>query len=319
MNFFNSLFSKPNVEIILKEIPDRRCVYLRDDDDKRIKLPAFYDQENVTGEVIVSLTSRSFEHKGIKIMLIGIIENKIDNKILSQFITLSKDLSPPSTLYEQVNTFKFSFNNVEKSYESYRGVNFNVRYVLRVTIKCTLRELSFEREFGVSHPQKKDILLTDNEPIKLNVGIEDKLHLAFELDRNKYSTKDIITGKIDFKLANYKLKNMLLQIIKRETIIGGEVDNTTLCRFEIMDGSPIKDETVPIRFFLSPYELTPTYENVDNKFKVQYIINLVLYDQNDKRFYKQHEIKLYRIPREYEEEKLEDIKDVKANIEEARK
>jgi len=90
---------------------------------------------------------------------------------------------------------------------------------------------------------------------------------------------------------------MLLQIIRREKIIGGEVDNAILCRFEIMDGAPIKNEIVPIRFFLSPYELTPTYQNVNNKFSVQYIINLVLFDAKDKRYFKQHEIILYRIPR----------------------
>lgn len=301
MNFFSSLFSKPQVEIVLKD-PGRRCVYLRDDDDKRIKLPNFFDKENVEGEVVINLTSRSFDHKGIKIVLLGIVEDKINNKVISQFITLSKDLSPPGTLNEQVSTFKFCFNNVEKLYESYRGNNYNVRYLLRVFIKCTLRELQFEREFGVSRPSKKDVLSVGNEGIKLNVGIEDKLHLTFELDRSKYTTKDTVTGKIEFKLANYRLKNMLLQIIKRESVIGGETDNSTICRFEIMDGSPIKDETIPIRFFLCPYELTPTYENVDNKFSVSYILNLVLYDENDKRFYKQSEIKLFRVYREEVEE-----------------
>ena len=109
------------------------------------------------------------------------------------------------------------------------------------------------------------------------LGIEDWLHLSFELDRTKYSTKDVITGRVTFKKVSMFLKSMLLQIIRREKVIGGETDNAILCRFEIMDGAPIKNEIVPIRFFLSPYELTPTYQNVNNKFSVQYIINLVLF------------------------------------------
>ena len=64
-----------------------------------------------------------------------------------------------------------------------------------------------------------------------------------------------------------------------------------------MDGSPIKKEIIPIRFFLSPYELTPTYKNINNIFSVKYYINLVIIDIKDKRYYKQHEIILYRIPR----------------------
>ncbi len=172
-----------------------------------------------------------------------------------------------------------------------------MRYILRVIIATTLRSLTWEREFGVVRPFTKDVLKNNNEPIKMDVGIEDWLHLSFELDRTKYSTKDVITGRVTFKKVSMFLKSMLLQIIRRERIIGGEVDNAILCRFEIMDGAPIKNEIVPIRFFLSPYELTPTYQNVNNKFSVQYIINLVLFDAKDKRYFKQHEIVLYRIPR----------------------
>jgi vacuolar protein sorting-associated protein 26 len=230
-------------------------------------------------------------------MLLGIIESTTDSKNTSQFITLTKELCPPGTLSNQINTFKYSFNNVELSYESYRGIEFNVKYILRVVIGTTLRALTWEREFGVVCPMTKDVLKDNNEPIRMDVGIENWLHLTFELDRTKYSTKDVITGRVTFKKVSMFLKSMLLQIIRREKIIGGEVDNAILCRFEIMDGAPIKNEIVPIRFFLSPYELTPTYQNVNNKFSVQYIINLVLFDAKDKRYFKQHEIILYRIPR----------------------
>ena len=297
MNFFKSFFSKPNCEITINEIPKRRCCYLRDEDYNRIKLPAFYDKESVTGEVNITLTSKTFDHNGIKIILLGMIQSISDSKNSSQFITLTKELCPPGTLSNQINTFKFAFNNVELSYESYRGIEFNVKYLLRVIIGTTLRSLTWEREFGVVCPHTKDVLKDNNEPIRMDVGIEDWLHLSFELDRTKYSTKDVITGRVTFKKVSMFLKSMLLQIIRRETIIGGEVDNAILCRFEIMDGAPIKNEIVPIRFFLSPYELTPTYKNVNNKFSVQYIINLVLFDAKDKRYFKQHEIILYRIPR----------------------
>ena len=230
-------------------------------------------------------------------MLLSLIKKTTNSKKKSQFITLTKELSPPGKLINQNNKFPFSFNNVEKQYESYRGIEYNVRYILRVIISCTLRNLTWEREFGVARPETKEILTTLNDPIKMDVGIEDWLHLSFELDRTKYSTKDVITGRVTFKKVSMKLKLMLLQIIRRETIIGGEMDNAVLCKFEIMDGGPIKNEIVPIRFFLSPYELTPTYINVNNKFSVQYYVNMVLFDDKDKRYFKQHEIVLYRIPR----------------------
>ena len=41
------------------------------------------------------------------------------------------------------------------------------------------------------------------------------------------------------------------------------------------------------RLYLSPYDTTPTYRNVHNKFSVSYMLNLVLVDQEDRRYFKQ--------------------------------
>lgn len=53
-------------------------------------------------------------------------------------------------------------------------------------------------------------------------------------------------------------------------------------------------ESIPIRLFLSPYDLTPTYKNINNKFSVKYYLNLVLVDEEDRRYFKQQEITMYR-------------------------
>ena len=50
------------------------------------------------------------------------------------------------------------------------------------------------------------------------------------------------------------------------------------------------------RLFLSPYDLAPSYRNVHNKFSVKYYLNLVLVDEEDRRYFKQQEIMLYRAP-----------------------
>ena len=50
------------------------------------------------------------------------------------------------------------------------------------------------------------------------------------------------------------------------------------------------------RLFLSPYDLAPTYRNVHNRFSVKYYLNLVLVDEEDRRYFKQQEITLYRAP-----------------------
>ena len=46
-------------------------------------------------------------------------------------------------------------------------------------------------------------------------------------------------------------------------------------------------ESIPIRLFLSGYELTPTMRDINKKFSVRYYINLVLVDEEDRRYFKQ--------------------------------
>lgn len=43
----------------------------------------------------------------------------------------------------------------------------------------------------------------------------------------------------------------------------------------------------PRRLSLRPYDLSPSYANVFNKFSVRYFINLVLVDEEDRRYFKQ--------------------------------
>jgi len=145
---------------------------------------------------------------------------------------------------------------------------------------------------------------------------------------NRYHLKDVIIGKIYFLLVRIKIKNMDLEIRRRESTGSGantHVETETLAKFELMDGAPVRGilrhllvveqssssltcglyivdicarltgESIPIRLFLSPYELTPTYRNINNKFSVKYYLNLVLVDEEDRRYFKQQEITMFRL------------------------
>lgn len=132
----------------------------------------------------------------------------------------------------------------------------------------------------------------------MEVGIEDCLHIEFEYDRQKYHLHDVVQGKIYFLLVRIKIKHMELAVIRRETAGSGsntynESENIT--KFELMDGAPVKGECIPIRLFLKPLTtLTPTYRSVNNVFSVKYYLNLVLIDEEDRRYFKQQEIILWR-------------------------
>lgn len=71
-------------------------------------------------------------------------------------------------------------------------------------------------------------------------------------------------------------------------------DSETLTRYEVMDGAPIKGERIPIRMHLSGLDLCPSLQNIANCLTVRYFLNLVLVDEEDRRYFKQQEITLYR-------------------------
>lgn len=113
----------------------------------------------------------------------------------------------------------------------------------------------------------------------------------------RYHLKDVIVGKIYFLLVRIKIKHMEIAIIKRETTgIGQNTfnENETIAKYEIMDGAPVRGESIPIRLFLAGYELTPTMKDINKKFSVRYYLNLVLVDEEERRYFKQQEIILWR-------------------------
>lgn len=58
----------------------------------------------------------------------------------------------------------------------------------------------------------------------------------------------------------------------------------------LFTAAPVRGETIPIRLFLSGFELTPTYRDVNKKFSTRYYLNLVLIDEENRRYFKQQEV-----------------------------
>lgn len=84
----------------------------------------------------------------------------------------------------------------------------------------------------------------------------------------RYHLKDIIIGKIYFLLVRIKLKNMELEIRRRESTGSGPntyVETETLAKFELMDGAPVRG-TVANFIYLTPYFLTYIFNITDLDF-----------------------------------------------------
>ncbi|KAK3022784.1 hypothetical protein RJ639_046886, partial [Escallonia herrerae] len=267
-----------NISITFSDGKTRKQVPLKKENGKTVMVPLFQSQENIAGKISVEpVQGKKVEHNGIKIELLGQIEMYFDRGNFYDFTSLVRELDVPGEIYER-KTYPFEFSTVEMPYETYNGVNVRLRYVLKVR----------------NYTPPPSI----NTSIKMEVGIEDCLHIEFEYNKSKYHLKDVIIGKIYFLLVRIKIKNMDLEIRRRESTGSGantHVETETLAKFELMDGAPVRGESIPIRLFLSPYELTPTHRNINNKFSVKYYLNLVLVDEEDRRYFKQQEVTIYRL------------------------
>jgi vacuolar protein sorting-associated protein 26 len=210
-------------------------------------------------------------------------------------MNMAKELEPPGELTKNMN-YNFSFKKVGLNYETYEGAFIIVRYFIRVTItkKIFSSKLAVDKLFHVYNVTAEPEL---NANVRMEVGMSNLIHLEYEIFQNKFSLKDCILGKIYFSYVNLKVKSVELHLIRKENIIlssGPKADNFLISKFEVVDGKPDAGELVPIRMFLNCYDLSPTYKDINGNVSVKYYLKFVVIDDDDKAFFKQQEIILWR-------------------------
>lgn len=275
-----------------EELP---LVSVRDENKEVSELYLFTGRETVAGTVHLNLKpGKRVDHIGVKIELVGQIELLYDRGNPYEFTSLVRELEAPGELVES-KTYPFEFASVEKQFETYQGNNVRLRYFLRVKVtRQYASNITRVVDFAVQNIQAPPEI---NNSIKMEVGIEDCLHIEFEYQRSKYHLQDVLIGKIFFLLVRIKIKHMEIVLIKRESTGSGPNtynESENIAKYELMDGAPVRGESIPIRLFLAPYDLSPTQRNVHNRFSVKYYVNLVLVDEEDRRYFKQQELTLWR-------------------------
>ena len=287
---------------------------------------------------LIPLSLKKVDHLGVRVQLVGEVVLKSDKHRPHEFLSVVRDVAPPGdlTAIETVR-FEFEDVQMPyESYSgSQVTLRYSVRVIVARSMGQTLIQDHF---FDVQNPTTRvedgtgdgsgdgsgergeggeggeggetgatETAATattrptppsDNNKIKMEVGIEDCLHIEFEYRKHTYHLRDVVIGRINFMLVKIKLKHMELEIKRRETVgsgINARLESSTVAKYEIMDGAPARGESIPIRMYLSPYPLTPSYDNVCDKFSVKYSLNLVLVDEEDRRYFKQHEITLVRL------------------------
>ncbi len=223
MNFLNNLIKKPPSIKIVLDTNENKFLSSKDEKGNKIELPIYNDWDPVKGKVIIDLNrNKNFQHQGIKIELIGVMETSSKRKTISKFISLCKDLESSNELDNEISQYEFEFSNIEKPHDSYQG-NFNtVKYLLKATLLTSYKNIEFDQEIIVQKPFYN--IYGDNElsnpPINMEIGIEEWIHVSFQVFKSRFFLKDCIEGEVNFKVVSFKFSSMEIQIIRRETCGG---------------------------------------------------------------------------------------------------
>jgi vacuolar protein sorting-associated protein 26 len=267
------------------------------DSDGDLLLPVFTSDMPVKGTVTITPhPGKKVEHLGIRLELVGAIDLFFDKANSCEFVCTSTNLEGVGVLMAE-RAYDFCFDDVDKSLQSYYGSNFRLRYFVRV---------SLARQYGLNYENLAQLLVRTPTPMpeanpgpKMEVGIEDSLHIEFCFNQSTFALDDTIIGKVYFLLCKIKVERAELQLIKRETYGSGDdvhTDTTTIHTFELMDGAPVRGEAIPVRLHLSSVpDLTPTFKNVNNRFSVTYLLSLILIEEDTgARFFKSMEVGFVR-------------------------
>ncbi|XP_049849500.1 vacuolar protein sorting-associated protein 26-like [Schistocerca gregaria] len=249
--------------------------------------------ETIYGKVTITV-NKEVEHRGISVYLIGQIDfgyKKANNR---DILHVSKQLCPPGKLTSDY-TEEFEFADVKKNLESYQGTNIQIKYFVKVVLSRNyLFNITNEKEVKIV---RYKLAVPESSPLSVEVGIEGSLQLTLFYSKNIYHLEEIVLGKIYFSLVRLRVKAALL-ILLRQEVVGihpnAHIQTEELGKFEVMDGIPVKGVSIPIRMFLENYKLTPTYEYPTEEFTLKYYFNFVLTDHDNRVYFKQQEIKLWR-------------------------
>ena len=262
------------------------------------RYPTFFTDEDIEGNIELILKKPNFEHNGIRAELHGIIEkyNTINSSI-TEFCNLGIEILRPGKIEENSAKIPFSFKNTKLLYESYKGLYAQVKYYIKIIINANLINYTYEEEFAAVNPNDDGILMENDDNIKITLGIQNLLSIDFELEHINYNCRGTIKGLVSFNYIHLPIKYIEIQLLKNEIVFNekNNRDPIIIEDIELIDGSPIKNDTIPFRIFLKSYNLTPTYKNINNIFCVKYYINLIIGDFQSNTFFKQKEIKLFRI------------------------
>ena len=202
------------VEIQLDDV-DKRQKVTKVFNKEKSELPVYHTNDDIKGKVLITMKDKKYEHQGIRIEFIGVIEYSYDRSATTTFLAQTFDLARQGIILEEKTVFPFSFTGIEKKFDSYCGRNVRLRYYLKVSLlKKYTSGITKEQELWVvNYGQDPEV----NNHIVMDVGVEKCVSIEFKYAKSIYTLNDVVLGQVYFKNVRLPLASMEVQIHRKET------------------------------------------------------------------------------------------------------
>lgn len=287
---FSIFGAEPNIVISIagnESLNEYRDRVLRTD------LPCYEDGDTIKGTYkITPPPGKNVSHKGIKLELVGEVR-KNTNEVVSRIFARSQEICPPGDLRAPIKA-DFAFDNVKFPTGSYIGTHAIVVYSVQIVVVHLMKNYKVEEQFVLlSFDERPE----SNESLHNEVGIRGVIHMEFIFPHQFVDCTESVVGSIYFILIKLRIVKMALYLYRSETFVGENSyvrNKTCIDHVEIMDGSPVKGDPIPIRLFVSAYNIWPLKNFRGTPLKVEHYLRVQLVDENGKSYYKRLKVDFKR-------------------------
>lgn len=267
----------------------------------KTNLPILTANDKVTGHLDVTPPpGKAVSHKGIILQVIGEFR-RTDGEVINRFYTKKQELVPAGELRTPISN-DFTFDNVNFSTGTFFGSAINVVWSVQLVVVHTLVDFKQETQFTVVLFDKRPAS-TEVQPIHNEVGIKNVLHIEFVFPSPKIDCTDAMVGSVYFILIKLRIIHMALTLYRVENYSSDDVfikKKTELKTIEIMDGAPVRGDSIPIRFYIGEAGIWPFTPFKGSHLKVEHYVRAHLTDENGKKYFKRLKVEFGRfMPSEY--------------------
>jgi vacuolar protein sorting-associated protein 26 len=227
----------------------------------------------------------SYGHLGIELNVIQQYKSKINNEVLERFCIEKKVIANRGSIPSSYKT-QFTLYAIKFPMSSYSGLNIDVSFSLEVRIKQRFVDIVKDFEFGV--------LLFDEKPanfasVAIPIDFDGLFSMEAFFPANFCDSMGCLIGTMVFKHVSVKIVKMMISVLTFEEYSGraGKISKSGVVKeFELMDGSPVVGERIPIRLFLGEMRLGREVRAFqDTELSVKHQLRICVTDHGDKNYF----------------------------------